>query len=189
MNDLFSLGGRVRDCSILKKRPELLIEREIKRYIRWAVFDAHLLFDRDSIPVYAIHPHRVGDSIINGVKRLDNRLKALAARYSDDSSAHLYADDDSLLYPVFTGFLICGPILTIMTYSADPRDRTETTDSNFISQFDLGEWGQDVWNSLALVITVMHIRRTMLQLVEKGLGGIYRAEGNILSNGDTDEDL
>lgn len=189
MNDLFSLGGRVRDCSILKKRPELLIEREIKRYICWAVFDAHLLFNRDSIPVYAIHPHRVGDSIINGVKRLDNRLKALAARYSDDSSAHLYADDDSLLYPVFTGFLICGPILTIMTYSADPRDRTETTDSNFISQFDLGEWGQDVWNSLALVITVMHIRRTMLQLVEKGLGGIYRAEGNILSNGDTDEDL
>ncbi|PKY03611.1 hypothetical protein P168DRAFT_282336 [Aspergillus campestris IBT 28561] len=187
MNDLFSLGGRVRDCSILKKRPELLIEKEIKRYIRWAVFDAHLLFNRDSIPVYAIHPHKVGDSIINGVKRLDKRLKALAARHSDESSAISYSGDDSPLYPVFTGFLICGPILTIMTYSADPQDRTETTDSNFISQFDLGEWGQDVWNSLALVITVMHIRRTMLQLVERGLGGIYRAEGYMVS--DTDEDL
>ncbi|RAH40375.1 uncharacterized protein BO95DRAFT_447912 [Aspergillus brunneoviolaceus CBS 621.78] len=74
-------------------------------------------------------------------------------------------------FPLLMGFIICGPIVAIVTHSTDPQEAEASFDGKFISQFDLSERGQDVWNSLAIAIAVMHTRRTMIGLAEKGLGG------------------
>lgn len=76
-------------------------------------------------------------------------------------------------FPLLVGFVICGPIVAILTLDTDPLSPKDFSDSEigskFISQFDVGEHGQDVWTSLAVAITTMHIRHTMVRLaVDKG---------------------
>ncbi|KAF7588218.1 hypothetical protein BBP40_006001 [Aspergillus hancockii] len=72
------------------------------------------------------------------------------------------------------------------TYGADPPSTSDDADSKFISQFDLEEMGHDVWNSLAVAITVMKIRRTATQLADKGLGGYFRLAPDARSATDVD---
>ena len=79
-------------------------------------------------------------------------------------------------------------ILTLDTDPLSPRGEGEgTTSSKFISQFDVGEPGQDVWTSLAVAITVIHIRQTMIQLASDDEEGFYRFKG--ASHPESDEDL
>ncbi|EAW17604.1 uncharacterized protein NFIA_075330 [Aspergillus fischeri NRRL 181] len=77
----------------------------------------------------------------------------------------------------FYGFVISGPVVAILTRNTDPsaaNGQRGTEDSHFICQLDLSERGQDVWNSLAVAISVMHIRNTMMKLAEHDLAGLCR---------------
>lgn len=214
---MFSLGGHVRDCNILKSSPEVKIKRAIKKYIRWALHDADLQVEPGAIPVHAIHAQKRGETIVAAVTRLNLRLVSLSKRYHDalgvsrsekrNTTSHGALQDPIVeikqepnintspnplrKFPLLVGFVICGPIVAILTLNTDPlspRDRGEgTTSSKFISQFDVGEPGQDVWTSLAVAITVIHIRQTMIELASDGEGGFYRFKGTL--HPDSDEDL
>lgn len=213
---MFSLGGHVRDCSILKSSPEVKIKRAIKKYIRWALHDADLHAKPGAIPVHTIHAQKRGETIVSAVTRLNQRLISLSKRYHDalgvspsgkrnTSSQGDFQDPiveikqepntdtspNSLRkFPLLVGFVICGPIVAILTLDTDPlspRNRGEgTTSSKFISQFDVGEPGQDVWTSLAVAITVIHIRQTMIELASDGEKGFYRFKEALRPNSDED---
>ncbi|KAE8350620.1 hypothetical protein BDV28DRAFT_35650 [Aspergillus coremiiformis] len=189
--NLFSLGGRVRDCRVIKKGPEILIKTTIMQYIRWALCDTNLDAKPDAIPVYVIYAQKKGEATLDAVKKLNGRLQLLASRYrkalnmtapdEDQNSTSLQPnrnDDgstDALLpHPLLIGFIICGPILAILTLGTEPPSAPEDTDSKFISQFDFEDIGHDVWNSLAVAIAVMKIRKTMMRLSNEGLGGFVR---------------
>ncbi|OJJ98793.1 hypothetical protein ASPACDRAFT_16220, partial [Aspergillus aculeatus ATCC 16872] len=184
--NLFNVGGRVRDCDILGQRPEKVIKAAIKQYFRWALFDADLHTTDDSIPVYAVYAQRKGETTLQAVRRLNRRLRYLTAKYHEalgltqgptqtEEPEPQEQIHDSIetprSFPLLMGFIICGPIVAIVTHSTDPQEAEASFDGKFISQFDLSERGQDVWNSLAIAIAVMHTRRTMIGLAEKGLGG------------------
>lgn len=186
----------MRDCSLLHHRPELIIKRAISRYIRWAVYDAGLHVSSDAIPVYAICARKRGESTVKAVVKVNRRLQKLADRFR---SAYGLASAAKELVgsanraktknatgskatrpnrpPLLTGFVISGPVVAILTLNTDPsaaKGQRGTEDSNFICQFDLSEQGQDVWNSLAVAISVMHIRNTMMELAEHNLAGLCR---------------
>ncbi|KAL3464211.1 hypothetical protein BJX64DRAFT_99037 [Aspergillus heterothallicus] len=183
--NLFSLSGRVRDCSIVEKRPERLIKDTIKRYIRWALYDANLDIGPGSLAVHVIHAQRKNESILHALERLNKRLQRLALRHQkalnemftvvgSNPPKHEPSERKTISkkeLPLLLGFIICGPVVAIMTFDLDLLNRTEPADGKFISQFDLAERGQDVWNSLSMAIAVMHIRSTMIRLSEKGYGG------------------
>ncbi|KAB8068435.1 hypothetical protein BDV29DRAFT_184539 [Aspergillus leporis] len=204
LSSLFSLGGRVRDCKISRKRPGILIKNAIKQYIRWALYDTDLQTKTDTIPVHAIYAQRKGENTLNAVKKLNRRLQSLSSRYRKALSVAATNEDHGStsprangedgrfavlrpVYPLLIGFIICGPIVAILTLGTDPPSTSGDGDSKLISQFDLEEMGHDVWNSLAVAVTIMKIRRTATQLANKGLGGFVR-----LSHGDksaTDMDI
>lgn len=214
---MFSLGGHVRDCSILKSGPEVKIKRAIKKYIRWALHDAGLHAKPGAIPVHAIHAQKRGETIVSAVTRLNQRLVSLSERYHDSqgvspsekrNTPSQGAFQDPIVeikqepntntsptslhkFPLLVGFVICGPIVAILTLDTDPLSPRGwgggTTSSKFISQFDVGEPGQDVWTSLAVAITVIHIRQTMIGLASDGEEGFYRFKGAL--HPDSDEDL
>lgn len=164
----------------------MAIMRYVKRYIRWAVYDSKVHIRPSAIPVYTIYGQKKGESTLSAVKKLNQRLQLLANRFqgsfnksatfgrpssppiSDGASS---ASSFHARYPLLVGFVVCGPIIAILTLSSDPSSRARTTDSKFISQFDMSERGQDVWNSLAIAITVMKIRKTMVQLASDKVGG------------------
>lgn len=78
----------------------------------------------------------------------------------------------------------------MLTMDSDPESKTgwkSGSGSRFVSQFDLAERGQDVWNSLAIAIMTMYIRKTMMKLKEEAEGGHWEFPNN--TPVDTDEDL
>lgn len=172
---LFTLGGRVRDCSVLNIRPETVIRRGIRNYLRWAARDGRVRATPEAIPVHAVYCQRKGESTLSAVRKLDRRLQGLARRYVSGQP-----------HPLLTGFAICGPICAILTYDTDPVSGSmgsQDTASKFLCQLDLSDRGQDVWNSLALAIAVVHLRETMAGLAAQGAGGFCSGNG-----GDEGED-
>lgn len=186
----------MRDCSLLHRRPESIIKRAISKYIRWALYDAGLHVSSEAIPVHAIYARKRGESTVKAVVKVNRRLQKLADRFR--SAYGLASAVKGLVAPanratrksatgseakapgrppLLTGFVISGPVVAILTLNTDPsaaKGRRGTEDSNFICQFDLSEQGQDVWNSLGVAISVMHIRNTMMELAEHDLAGLCR---------------
>ncbi|KAE8358418.1 hypothetical protein BDV27DRAFT_169432 [Aspergillus caelatus] len=200
---LFSLGGRVRDCRVLKKGPEILIKTTISQYFRWALRDTDIHTRADAIPVHAIYAQKKGETTLDAVKKLNRRLQLLASRHREalnvaaldrgHGSINLQpsgTDDGhsspSQIYPLLIGVIICGPIIAILTLGTDHLGTPSDTDSKYICQFDLGDAGHDVWNSLAIAITVMKIRETMMQLADNGLAGFFRLPLRTESTPDVD---
>jgi hypothetical protein len=180
----------VRDCSIVEKRPETLIKQTIKRYIRWALYDVNLRIGPESVPVHVLHAQRRNESILHALERLNKRLQKLAFRHQrvptvpnkDELSTHSHECNQEL--PLLVGFIICGPVVAIMTFDLNLMKDDENTNGKFISQFDLSERGQDVWNSLSIAIVVMHIRNTMVRLSQNGYGGFETPTKNSAANED-----
>ncbi|KAL4785548.1 hypothetical protein BJX76DRAFT_324114 [Aspergillus varians] len=200
LGTLFSLSGRVRDCSIVEKRPEALITQTIKKYIRWALYDVNLEIGHESLPTHLIHAQRKYESIRSALERLNKRMKKLARRHQKalaEASATSdwnfgdredFKGEDKSMMPLLVGFLVCGPVVALMTFDlgllkGDQDD--QDIDGRFFSQFDFSERGQDVWNSLSIAIVVMHIRNTMVQLSQNNYGGFAKSS----RSGSASEDL
>ncbi|OJZ83774.1 hypothetical protein ASPFODRAFT_140747 [Aspergillus luchuensis CBS 106.47] len=182
LTSLFAVGGRVRDCDILHQQPEPLIKQAIQKYISWALFDVNLHTMKDALPVHVIYAQKKHEKTITAIRKINTRLQKLTRQHQEDLGVanNTYTEKqmaeilENTKFPLLTGFIICGPIVAILTHSTDPREiGNGQEDGRFISQFDLSERGQDVWNSLAIAITVMHVRRTMLMLAHQGRGS-YR---------------
>jgi hypothetical protein len=175
-----------------------LIKDTIKRYIRWALYDANLEIGPGSLPIHVVHAQGKNESILHALKRVNKSLQRLALRHQKALNETFTiiekpkkgepVDPKTISkkeLPLLVGFIICGPVVAIMTFDLDLLKRAQPADGKFISQFDLAERGQDVWNSLSMTIAVMHIRNTMVQLSEKGYGGYV----NTAKRGAVDKDL
>ncbi|KAL4904874.1 hypothetical protein BDW74DRAFT_22999 [Aspergillus multicolor] len=185
LNNLFSLSGRVRDCGVVKKDPENLIKQNIMKYIRWALYDVNLEVDRASMPIHVLHAKRPSEEMIDALGRVNSRLKKLAVRHKKALAATPDANNDEL--PLLIGFLAAGPILAVLTYDLSLMNSTSADEelaAKFFAEIDFSERGQDVWNSLSVAITVMHIRNTMARLARNGYGGYAR--NPTVASGDED---
>ncbi|PYH96300.1 hypothetical protein BO71DRAFT_349412 [Aspergillus ellipticus CBS 707.79] len=196
LSSLFAVGSRVRDCEIMRTQPEPLIKQAINNYIQWAFFDANLRDNKNALPVHVIYGQKKGESTLDAVKAINKRLRKLARQHGEGISVKTKHDFEpepfGILnqkapskFPLLIGFIICGPIFAILTHTTDPEQGAVNEDGRFISQFDLSEQGQEVWNSFAIAIAVMHIRRTMLWLTKEGKSG-YTAQA---SRNATDSDV
>ncbi|KAL3472943.1 hypothetical protein BJX99DRAFT_261763 [Aspergillus californicus] len=189
LGHLFSLSGRVRDCNIVAKRPEFLIKQTIKKYIRWALYDVNLDIGPGSVPIHVLHAQKKNESILDALERLNKHLRRLALRHQEALAGLPESNPTSTAKSVndilLIGFIICGPVVAIMAFDINLlQEEDEKTDGKFISQFDLSERGQDVWNSLSLAIVIMHIRNTMVRLSEQGYGGFAVPSKTAMSNED-----
>lgn len=177
---LFNISGRVRDCRILRIRPETVIKRAIQKYIRWALFDADLHCHPRVMPVHAIYSQKTGESTLHALGKLNRRLEKRAKSYLNAAGSSQHSSDR--VYPVLYGFFVCGPIVALLTMDSDPErvaGRKDGAGSRFVSQFDLSERGQDVWNSLAIAIMTMYIRKTMIKVKEDAQRGLWRLPNNV----------
>ncbi|PGH14145.1 hypothetical protein AJ79_03263 [Helicocarpus griseus UAMH5409] len=194
LSDLFDLGNQVRDRQFVRLRPEPVIHRTINRYIRWALHDSNLLNRPNVIPVHAVYSLKPAESTRHAVQTLNRRLVTLGNRYREawrlmpsieasfTETSNRCSDNNneagqcsnsyaSRSFPVLTGFLVCGPIVAVLTLDSDPKVHPVldlNTPGKFISQFDFAEFGQDVWNAFAVAIAVIRMRKTMIQLEAEG---------------------
>ncbi|KAJ5945817.1 hypothetical protein N7454_002656 [Penicillium verhagenii] len=166
LQDLFAVSGRVRDCSFLLVEPQFFVGKTIRQYLHWAIDDAGLKTTRQTIPVHCICPQIPGEEIFATIMRCSQKLERLAKRHQN---AH---DSDAKFWPTMLGFVIAGPIVCLLSLDTDPNSEVwsnydstgEESPAKFLTQFDLSEREQDVWNSLALAICVLHLRDTLIEL-------------------------
>ncbi|KAJ5587344.1 uncharacterized protein N7459_003109 [Penicillium hispanicum] len=167
--ELLSIGGRVRDCRLLTVQPQIVMQKAIRKYMRWAIDDACLKTSPTTIPVHAIYTQKPGEETLTTIVRMTKKLERLAKRYQ---TAH--DDSESPYWPTLVGFVLCGPIISLVSLDSDPKAAawTEPSDTpvKYLGQFDMTEPAQDVWNSLAIAISVIHARETMAQLAHAYTG-------------------
>lgn len=194
LHEILRVPGLVRDCRFLTIHPQEVIKKAIRRYLRWAVTDAGVKKTPKTKVVHTIVTQRLlenrkKEETINVVKRVLKRLKKLA-----EEQQEMYQVTPDPYWPTLVGFCLCGPIVTILSMDTDPDSATWKEDNigchaKYMGQFDMSEDDQDVWNSLALAIAVIHIRRTMTRLADHypHLDGV--AQRQRLGDDTEDEDL
>lgn len=192
--ELLEVGGFVRDCRLLTLKPQVVIQRSIKKYIRWAIRDACLRVTAKALPVHVIYTQKEGQTALSAVHRLSNKMEYLGKRhqelYTETYPAKVSSGARRLsrrgrseepevepikYWPTLVGFLICGPILTVVSLDTNPESiiwGKKDTESRvkYLGQFDMSEKDQDVWNSLAIAMTVINMRRTMSRLADAYVG-------------------
>ncbi|KAF3385217.1 hypothetical protein F1880_002627 [Penicillium rolfsii] len=171
LHDILRVPGLVRDCRFLEVFPEEVIKKAIRRYLRWAITDAGVKKTPRTAAIHTIVTQRVEEDgnkeePLHVVQRVLKRLKWLADKHKD-----MYLGTKDPYWPTLVGFCLCGPIVTILSMDTDPRSATWKEENlgchaKYMGQFDMSEDDQDVWNSLALSIAVLHIRRTMTRLAD-----------------------
>lgn len=184
LQELLKIGGHVRDCKFLPARPQMVIQKAIQKYLRWAVNDAGLRTGPTTIPVHTVYAQKPGESTLSAVTRLTKKLETLARRHqaSLGSSGASY-------WPTLIGFVLCGPIVALVSLDTDPHSTAWTEDIKvkvkYLGQFDLSEEEQDVWNSMVVAISVIHIRNIMERLAKSYSGSCVP---HFASLGDESED-
>lgn len=183
--ELLEVGGFVRDCRLLILKPQVVIQRFIKKYIRWAISDAGLKIAPNALPVHVIYTQRSGQTTLSAVTGLSNKMERLAERHQKLHSEFYFGkpskglrslshteqptDSEHIRYwPTLVGFLLCGPIMTIVSLNTDPNSVVWSEKANsrvkYLGQFDMSETDQDVWNSLAIAIAVINMRKSLARL-------------------------
>ena len=197
LRNLFLLGQRVRDgVAERRKRAEPIFSRCLKNYVSWALTDVglHPKQRPNAIPVHALVTMKRNETGSDTVHAISDKLYQLADAYTraygivpsvettDTESVITSATTDEANLPVLTGLMVCHSLVVIVTLNSASHARkqksrtrrtslqqaTEDSGLRFIATFDFSDDGMDVWNALAIAIAVMRIRRTMLELCERG---------------------
>lgn len=159
--DLLNICGIVRDhCNILEGNPERSIQKSIQKYIRWALDDAHVRIQPTTIPVYMIYSKKRNEGAKATFPRAFKDLEDLATTWR----SHIPSSSEPTVWPSVMGFVICGPVLSVVTLDCNPNPSTKGQGIRLLGQFDLSDLNHDVWNTLALAISVMHIKRTITKI-------------------------
>ncbi|OJJ50939.1 hypothetical protein ASPZODRAFT_55006 [Penicilliopsis zonata CBS 506.65] len=186
LSRLCTLGGRVRDCDVRRISPAHVIKRGVDNYLNWAFYDGSLKARSRALRTHVFYTKKRREATRDALERVNRRLCALAQRYQDaaimgttSTPAEAEAAEGegtgmepvhTVTFPILVGFLVCGPLLVIVTLDSTP---TSNAVMRFICQFDMGESGQDVWNALAVAIAVMHIRTTMRTIEAEWQQGLW----------------
>ncbi|KAK2858510.1 hypothetical protein FQN49_004662 [Arthroderma sp. PD_2] len=203
-SNLVALGGRVRDRIACDLRPERVIRQYLCSYIQWSLRDADMHNRPHFIPPYSVYTLKRSQATKDAVNIMNRRLVAVAKSYrsswrlTPSIECHDAADDyfdteqqyPDRTFPIITGFLIRGSIVALITLDSDPKVHPifdMKTSGRLISRFDFSEYGQDVWNALAVAIAVARMQKTIAQCKEEGEGEImWMADRRIHTS---DEDL
>ncbi|KAJ6036940.1 hypothetical protein N7540_001219 [Penicillium herquei] len=199
LQEVFALGGRVRDSTLLTVSPQVAIERTIRKYMRWAMYTAGLEEMDSTLPVHAVCCQQKGEDLLKTLTRASQKLEKLAFRHQE---AHKKLISGQHSWPVLVAFVVIGPILCLISRDTDPNslkssaslveDADIDTRIKLMTHIDLSETTQDVWNSLAVALCVCHARDTANRLTVNFNGSPYvhrlRGENDTCSI-NVDEDM
>jgi hypothetical protein len=177
LEELLYLGGQVRDSTLTNAsaRPELHARRMIEAYQKWAALDSGL-DPHTAIPLIVLETKPGSTSGTEIHESANRKLALLATRFraafrvlpSTEGSPGSKASTQ-YSYPVPTLYAIVASHTLIAVLAYKPDD--ETPDAKPIAFFDMTDSNYDVWNSLALSITVCHARNVQVRIAEDtGLG-------------------
>jgi hypothetical protein len=164
---LMQLGPKVRDKLTVGLAPEDLIVRELKRYIKWADWDAMNQFPHyPFVEIYAGGRDKdvnvMQDTLFLRLSQLHNHWKNAS---TDDHAPQRPPPfigtprraDDNLPPPLY-GILVSHTLLGIVAFMPGAENSDSIGYLRTVGVFDFNVVGYDVWTSLALALLVVHVR-------------------------------
>ncbi|CAI7664881.1 unnamed protein product [Penicillium glandicola] len=162
--DLLKICGNVRDyCNILEIGPGIYIKKSIEKYLRWALNDASVRVQPDTAPVHVIYCKHQDEMSKKAFDKVARALEKLSNTWQSQIAAHHGGKE---AWPALIGLVLCGPVLSAISLDTNPHPQTITKGIKFLGHFDLSDFDNDVWNTLAIAIIVMHIKRTVTKLAK-----------------------
>ncbi|KAJ5356221.1 hypothetical protein N7517_010830 [Penicillium concentricum] len=162
--ELLKICGNVRDyCNILDTCPEIYIKKSIEKYLRWALSDAGVRVKPDTSAVHVIYCKRDDEMSKEAFDKVATTLQKLSNAWQSQLAA---PQDSKKVWPALIGLVVCGPVLSAISLDTNPNPQTLTHGLKFLGHFDLADFDNDVWNTLAVAILVMHIKRTVAKLAK-----------------------
>ena len=162
--ELLKICGNVRDyCNILDICPGIYIKKSIEKYLRWALADAGVRVQPDTPPVHVIYCKHQDEDPKEAFEKVAKALESLLDTWQGQLAA---PHDGEEGWPALIGFVLCAPVLSVICLDTNPHLQTLTQGIKFLGHFDLSDFDQDAWNTLAIAILVMHIKRTVAKLAK-----------------------
>ncbi|CAG8909209.1 unnamed protein product [Penicillium egyptiacum] len=162
--ELLKICGNVRDyCNILDICPGIYIKKSIEKYLRWALTDAGVRVHPDTPPVHVIYCKHQDEEPKEAFSKVAKAFENLLNTWQSQLAAPHYGEE---AWPALIGFVLCGPVLSVICLDTNPHPQTQTQGIKFLGHFDLSDFDHDVWNTLAIAILVMHIKRTVTKLAK-----------------------
>ncbi|KAI2732457.1 hypothetical protein CBS147332_1596 [Penicillium roqueforti] len=162
--ELLKICGNVRDyCNILDICPAIYIKKSIEKYLRWALSDAGVRVQPNTPPVHVIYRKPQDEEPKEAFNRVAKTLEDLSNTWQSQLAG---PHDGEEAWPALMGLVLCGPVLSVISLDTNPNPQTLTHGIKFLGHFDLSDFDNDVWNTLAIAIIVMHIRRTVTKLAK-----------------------
>ncbi|KGO77666.1 hypothetical protein PITC_074920 [Penicillium italicum] len=162
--ELLKICGNVRDyCNILDIGPGIYIKKSIEKYLRWALSDAGVRVQPDTPPVHIIYCQNQDEEPKEAFSKVAKTLEKLSSTWQSLLAA---PHDSEAAWPAMMGLVLCGPVLSVISLDTNPSPQTQTQGIKFLGHFDLSDFDNDVWNTLAVAIIVMHIKRTVTKLAK-----------------------
>lgn len=178
LEKLFELGSRIRDREYMggTVEPEEEARRAVTEYMRWAAYDSQL-DGKTAIPILVQEyvDHNTNADILK--ENAEAKCRELARRWKEAfrvarsvefSPASRASNRTLLSYEMPTFYAIVGSctLVGIMAY------RVDTDQCTPMSFFDYKDKDYDVWNSLALAITICHARDVQIRIAEETMIGL-----------------
>ena len=169
LQEVFAIGGRVRDAEYLTISQHVIIERSIRKYMQRVMYSAGLQTVKSAIPVHTIVCQKPGEDLVATLDRATKLLRGLMWRHMESHEDHT---GKFTYWPVLIGFVIAGPILCLLSLDGNPDNEANKKAPEdepvvrFMTHVDFSHAPFDVWNSLAAVICISHVRDTCLRLAE-----------------------
>lgn len=191
LQEVFAIGGRVRDAEYLTITQHEIIERSIRKYMQRVMYSAGLQTVKSAIPVHTIVSQKAGEDLVATLDRATKLLRGLMWRHMESHEDHT---GGSTYWPVLIGFVIAGPILCLLSLDGNPDNEANKKAPEdepvvrFMTHVDFSHAPFDVWNSLAAVICISHVRDTSLRLAEiwEGFRTVHRFRDKIDETDDED---
>lgn len=175
LESLFGLGGWVRDREMLGGRitAESQTRRMIKKYMKWVDEDAGL-DPETSLPLMVLEckPTNIPAAHLQANAKV--KLAALASRWAEALHVHPSIEDQpstprsarSMLsqpLPTLYTIIASGTVIALVAYNPnDPEPEVKS-----MAFFPMKDKSYDVWNSLALAITVCHLRNVRMRIADE----------------------
>ncbi|KAF2459089.1 hypothetical protein BDY21DRAFT_362577 [Lineolata rhizophorae] len=157
LNDLILVGSRVRDAITYKNhtRPEIILAKAIKNYLKWAMQDGKVDTNR-APPIYFVCAQSPTTTVEQMQAVMKQRLNTIAAKYQE--IARRGEIDTSV--PVLWGFICTSNLVACTSYNLA---NTEPELSN-VCIYTYDSSGKDVWHALGIAIAANQIRNVMMDI-------------------------
>ncbi|GAB7346803.1 hypothetical protein MBLNU459_g1901t1 [Dothideomycetes sp. NU459] len=187
LDRLLQLGPKIRDKVTCRKRPDPLVKKELREYMRWARADASISRAQQEL---IIIENGDADSDINAMEHaLLSRLLDLHTRLQDTAPA---GQEVPTLYGVLISHTLVGVVSFRPPWHTEPdapvtpskrwgRATTpgERGSLRSVGVFDFGHQDYDVWNSLALALLVLHCRNVGVEMRDSWARGAGASDHKI----------